>query len=416
MKLRNWVIGSVIAGTIGLGVIGGVSYNYVSKLNKQLDTYVLPHTTFEGISLDGKTKKEVGQIVQQRVDQLNSQAINYTLQGNTNTFTWKELGVQYKGTDVADQIFKAQKGSILERYKLRKKADEQGLQREYKLQASLNDSKFEAFMKDKYNDLLRKPKDASISIVGTSINITPSTDGEKADKSQLKTLTKQAISNGKADIEVPVVTVRPERTTEDVENMGIKQIIAEYRTPLNGRNGSQVFNVQKAAGTLTGAFVAPDEVFSFNGRVGITDAAHGYQSAPIYVNGKVEQSAGGGVCQVSTTLYGAILRADLAVVERSNHSLPVHYVPLGQDAAVADYGPDLKFQNNTGKHIYIQSFAEGNQMVVRIFGTPTGKNVVVSSKVISDTAKNITTLTYKTVTQNGQQSTKVFKSTYKKPA
>jgi vancomycin resistance protein YoaR len=416
MKLRNWIIGSVVAGGIGLCVAGGFAYNYVTKLNKDLDTYVLPHTTFEGVSLDGKTKKEVNNIIQQKVEQFNKQAITYSLNGQDNTYTWKDLGVEYKGAEIADKIFKEQQGSLTERYKLRKKAKKNGLNRDYHLQAYLNSQKYDAFMKDKYNEFLSKPKNASIVITGTNIQITPSTDGSKVDKDKLKHLTEQAVSSANHNIQVPLTAVKPERTTEDVQNMGIKEVIAEYRTPTNGRNGSQLYNVQRAAGALTGAFVAPDEVFSFNGRVGITDGANGYQTAAVYVNGKVEQSAGGGVCQVSSTLYGAVLRADLSIVERSNHSMPVHYVPLGQDATVADYGPDLKFKNNTGHYIYIQSFVENNEAVVRIFGTNTGKNVEVSSKVVSESDKNIVVYTYKTVTQNGQvlESGRISKSTYKK--
>lgn len=416
MKLRNLIIGSAIAGGIVL-CIGGVSaYQYVSKLNHQLDTYVLPHTTFEGISIDGKTKEDVQKIIQQKVDELNKKSVNYALQDDKQTYTWQELGVEYNGTDVTDKIFKEQKGNISNRYNMQKQAETGELKRDYKLEPSINTAKYDAFIKEKYNDSLVEPVNANLSISGTTINISESKDGEKVDKEKLKALTTEAITTNKQDIQVPMTVVKPERSTEDVKNMGIQEVIAEYSTPLAGRNSSQTFNVQRAVNTLTGVFVAPDETFSFNGRVGITDAAHGYKSAAVYVNGKVEQSAGGGVCQVSSTLYGAILRADLGVVARSNHSLPVHYLPLGQDAAVADYGPDLKFKNNTGKYIYIQAFTNGSSVTARIFGTNTGKNVEVSSKVISETNKSIVAVTYKKVTQNGQvlSNGQISKSTYKK--
>ncbi|PEZ06394.1 vancomycin resistance protein [Bacillus sp. AFS018417] len=416
MKLRNWIIGSVIAGGIILCAGGVSAYQYVSKLNNQLDTYVLPHTTFEGISLDGKTKADVQQIVQQKVDELNKKSVNYTFQDNTQTYTWQELGVEYKGTNVADEIFKEQQSNISNRYKMRKQAEKGELKRDYKLDPSINTAKYDAFIKEKYNDLLVEPVNAELSVSGTTVNINESKDGEKVDKEKLKSLTTEAIATNKQDIQVPITAVKPEHSTEDVKNMGIQGVIAEYSTPLAGRNANQTFNVQRATNTLTGVLVAPGETFSFNNRVGITDAAHGYKSAAVYVNGKVEQSAGGGVCQVSSTLYGAVLRADLGVVARSNHSLPVHYLPLGQDAAVADYGPDLKFTNNTGKYIYIQSFTDGSSVTARIFGTDTGKNVEVSSKVISETDKNIVAVTYKKVTQNGQvlSNGQISKSTYKK--
>lgn len=413
MKLRNYIIGAVVAGGIGLTVFG---YSYASALNKELDTYVLPHTSFDGISLDGKTKNEVQNIITQKVEQLNQQKITYTLNDQSNTYSWKDLGVQYNGTEIVDQIFKEQEGSILDRYQLRKKAQSIGLNRQYNVEPYLDTPKYDAFIKDKYNDLLSEPVNANLSINGTNISISSSKDGSKVDKDQLKTLTAKAITDKAANIAIPVVSVKPEHTTEDVQNMGIQSVIAEFQTPMNGRDSTQVFNEQRASGSLSGALLAPDQEFSFNDRVGITDAAHGYLSAPIYVNGKVEQSAGGGVCQVSSTLYGAVLRADLSIVERSNHSLPVHYVPLGQDATVADYGPDFKFKNNTGHYIYIQAMVANNATTVRIFGTPTGKNVQVSSQVTSETGNAINVDTYKTVTQNGVviSNGRISKSTYKK--
>ena len=416
MKLRNWIIGSAIAGGIALFAGGAGVYQYVSKLNHQLDTYVLPHTTFEGISLDGKTKADVQKIIQQKVDELNKKSVNYAFQDNTQTYTLQELGVEYKGTDVTDKIFKEQQGNISNRYKMRKQAEKGELKRDYKIDPSINTAKYDAFIKEKYNDLLVEPVNAELSVSGTTVNISESKDGEKVDKEKLKSLTAEAIATNKQDIQVPVVAVKPEHSTEDVKNMGIQEVIGEFSTPLAGRNANQTFNVQRATNTLTGVLIAPGETFSFNNRVGITDAAHGYKSAAVYVNGKVEQSAGGGVCQVSSTLYGAVLRADLGVVARSNHSLPVHYLPLGQDAAVADYGPDLKFTNNTGKYIYIQSSTNGSSVTARIFGTDTGKNVEISSKVISETDQNIVAITYKKVTQNGQvlSNGQISKSTYKK--
>jgi vancomycin resistance protein YoaR len=418
MNLRNLIRGILIVGGVSICIAGGLTYQYISKLKKETSTYVLPNTSFDGTALDGKTKQEVQQMIKEKVNKLNHRTITFRLGDSADTYTWEELGVQYKGTDIAEQIFKEQEGSIIERYTMRKQAENGQLKREYHLEAYLDSAKYETFMKDKYNELLSKPSNASLSITGTNITITPSKDGKKVDKQKLKALTEEAIQKPKTTIEVPVIAVKPERTTEDIQNMGIKEVIAEYRTPLTGRNANQVFNISRAARKLSGALIAPDEMFSFKGRVGLTNAENGYKSAAVYVNGTVQESAGGGVCQVSSTLYGAILRADLSIVERSNHSLPVYYVPLGQDAAIADYGPDLKFKNNTGHYIYVQAGVENHHMVVRIFGTNTGKSVTVSSKIVSETNKNIVVVTYKTVTQNGKviQSGQLHKSTYKKTA
>lgn len=415
MKLSKILIGSAIAGGILL-CVGGVSgYQYVSKLNNQLDTTALPNTTFEGISLDGKNKKDIQAIINQKITELDQKSLTYIFQNDKQTYTWKDLGINYKEKDIIDKIFKEQEGNAINRYKMRKQAENSELKRDYKLTPQLNTTAYESFMKDKYNKTLKNPVNAELSIEGTTVNISQSQNGEKIDKGKLTDLTKQAITSGTSDITLPVTLLKPERSTEDIQKMGIKEVIAEYSTPMAGRNGNQSFNVNKSANTLSGVIVAPDETFSFNGRVGVTDAAHGYKSAAVYSQGKVIQSAGGGVCQVSSTLYSAALRADLGIVSRSNHSMPVNYLPLGQDAAVADYGPDLKFKNNTGNHIYIQAFSNGGSITTRIFGTNTGKNVEVSSQVISRTNDKITAVTYKKVTQNGEviSNGQISKSVYK---
>ncbi|MGH1280238.1 VanW family protein [Bacillus basilensis] len=415
MKLGKILIGSAIAGGILL-CVGGVSgYQYVSKLNNQLDTTALPNTTFEGISLDGKNKKDIQAIINQKITELDQKSLTYIFQNDKQTYTWKDLGINYKEKDIIDKIFKEQEGNAMNRYKMRKQAGNGELKRDYKLTPQLNTTTYESFMKDKYNETLKNPVNAELSIEGATVNISQSQNGEKIDKGKLTDLTKQAITSGTSDVTLPVTLLKPERSTEDIQKMGIKEVIAEYSTPMAGRNGNQSFNVNKSANTLSGVIVAPDETFSFNGRVGVTDAAHGYKSAAVYSQGKVIQSAGGGVCQVSSTLYSAALRADLGIVSRSNHSMPVNYLPLGQDAAVADYGPDLKFKNNTGNHIYIQAFSNGGSITTRIFGTNTGKNVEVSSQVVSRTGDKITAVTYKKVTQNGEvvSNGQISKSVYK---
>ncbi|MFD6506525.1 VanW family protein [Bacillus sp. NPDC060175] len=415
MKLSKILIGSAIAGGILLCVGGIGGYQYVSKLNNQLNTTALPNTTFEGISLEGKNKADIQTIVNQKVNELNQKSLNYVFQNDKQNYTWKDLGVDYKEKDIVNNIFKEQEGNVMNRYNMRKQAENGEVKRDYKLTPQLNTTTYETFIKDKYNDTLKNPVNAELSVEGPTVNISQSQNGEKIDKGQLTALTNQAITSGTSDVALPVTPIKPERSTEDIQQMGIKEVIAEYSTPMAGRNGNQSYNVNKSATTLSGVIVAPDETFSFNGRVGVTDAAHGYKSAAVYSQGKVIQSAGGGVCQVSSTLYSAALRADLGIVSRSNHSMPVNYLPLGQDAAVADYGPDLQFKNNTGKHIYIQAFSNGGSITTRIFGTNTGKNVEVSSQVISNTGDKITAVTYKKVTQNGEvlSNGQISKSVYK---
>ena len=280
MKLSKILIGSAITGGILLCVGGIGGYQYVSKLNNQLDTTALPNTTFEGISLDGKNKKDIQAIINQKITELDQKSLTYIFQNDKQTYTWKDLGINYKEKDVIDKIFKEQEGNAMNRYKMRKQAENGELKRDYKLTPQLNTTAYESFMKDKYNETLKNPVNAELSIEGTTVNISQSQNGEKIDKGKLTDLTQQAITSGTSDITLPVTLLKPERSTEDIQKMGIKEVIAEYSTPMAGRNGNQSFNVNKSANTLSGVIVAPDETFSFNGRVGVTDAAHGYNPQP----------------------------------------------------------------------------------------------------------------------------------------
>ena len=98
-------------------------YQYVSKLNNQLDTTALPNTTFEGISLDGKNKKDIQAIINQKVTELEQKSLTYIFQNDKQTYTWKDLGINYKEKDIIDKIFKEQEGNVMNRYKMRKQAE-----------------------------------------------------------------------------------------------------------------------------------------------------------------------------------------------------------------------------------------------------------------------------------------------------
>ncbi len=127
-------------------------------------------------------------------------------------------------------------------------------------------------------------------------------------------------------------------------------------------------NVKTAAEAIDGAVVLPDEVFSFNQTVGPRSTDNGYLTAPVIIDGQMHEGTGGGVCQVSTTLYNAVLLADLQVTRRSHHSLPSHYVAAGRDATVSYHHIDFRFRNTTDAPIIIEAHAGARRLTVRILG------------------------------------------------
>ena len=145
-----------------------------------------------------------------------------------------------------------------------------------------------------------------------------------------------------------------------------------FSTSFSGSTSNRKYNIRFGAEKINGTVLKPGEVFSANQTLGKRTKANGWKSAGAYEGGEVVQQAGGGVCQLSSTLYNAVLMADLKIVERRNHSMPVHYVDKGRDATINSVGNeiDFKFENDTDGDIIIIAFTSGNTLTMQIYGLP----------------------------------------------
>ncbi|HPT68973.1 MAG TPA: VanW family protein [Syntrophomonas sp.] len=158
--------------------------------------------------------------------------------------------------------------------------------------------------------------------------------------------------------------------------------ITHYVTRYNANELNRTHNLTKAAIGINGSIILPGEVFSFNRTVGQRTMETGYKDAMVIVNGKFEPGLGGGICQVSSTLYNACLLAGLEIVERHNHNLTVAYVPIGQDATVSYGTQDFKFKNNTTSPVYVRVVAVGGYLTVTIYGDTNFKQKIEISNII----------------------------------
>ncbi|HAI20493.1 MAG TPA: hypothetical protein DCM14_01095 [Clostridiales bacterium UBA8153] len=183
--------------------------------------------------------------------------------------------------------------------------------------------------------------------------------------------------------QLPLTRVEPEVTQEELAALGIEFRLAEFST--NYRAGEpRADNIALAAAAINGTLLGPGEEFSFNEVVGPRSAERGYRAANTFYGHRVVPGIGGGVCQVSTTLYNAILLADLELVQRFNHSLIVDYVPWGRDAAVAfDEDLDLRFRNSTRRHVLVRASAGAGTLTVGIYGQgPEDLRVTISTRLV----------------------------------
>ena len=198
-------------------------------------------------------------------------------------------------------------------------------------------------------------------------------------------LTDRALALEGGVIDAQASDIPANYTVEDAEYD--TQLICEFTTSFKGSTYSKanrVFNIVKAASAIDGAIVAPDEVFSMNDTLGPRNGETGWKQATGIKYGAYIQEYGGGVCQVSTTLYNAALMANLTITERSHHSWPLGYIATGRDATISTGGPDLCFANTTGAPIFIRAFSDEKEktITVRIYGRPLadGVTIRISSK------------------------------------
>lgn len=197
-------------------------------------------------------------------------------------------------------------------------------------------------------------------------------------------------NNNKAIVNLPIEITKPNVQTSDVNNFGIKELLGTGESYFKGSIHSRIHNIQLAANKINGRLVAPGEIFSFNNAVGEISSQTGFQQAYIIKEGRTVLGDGGGVCQVSTTLFRAALAAGLPIEERQPHAYRVSYyeqkTAVGQDATVFDPSVDFKFKNDTPAYILIQSDFNASQykLAFHFFGTSDGREVTISKSRVWD--------------------------------
>lgn len=226
----------------------------------------------------------------------------------------------------------------------------------------------------------RLPKNAELRYAADgSLQIIKEENGFRLDVAALEKQIMTELGKNFAPLTIKLSTETVEAKITEDGFKGIEARLSRYATQYDATDYNRQKNISIAAEKLSGVLLKPGEVFSFNQTVGRRTQENGYLDAPVYADGKLTVDIGGGVCQVSTTLYNAALLADLKIEERSSHFRPPGYVPLGYDAAVADGLLDLKFANDTGAPVYIAVKAFGGILSVDIYGRqpPDGQEIKI---------------------------------------
>ncbi|MDD9271830.1 VanW family protein [Paenibacillus sp. GCM10023248] len=167
---------------------------------------------------------------------------------------------------------------------------------------------------------------------------------------------------------LPLYEQSPSVTVETLRKQGIERKISEFTTAFPVSGEGRIHNIRSTAASIQDMLLAPGETFDYSKIIAQTESRFGYKEAPVILNGKLVPGIGGGICQVSTTLYNAVLRSGLQIVERRNHSLPVSYIALGQDATFANGYINFKFRNNTDAYLLIRTVTTDHDITVKLYG------------------------------------------------
>lgn len=224
--------------------------------------------------------------------------------------------------------------------------------------------KLDQLIKEVSHQVYRAPINARLNTYGQIIEGKP---GKRLNKRQLKDeLERFFYGEHSSEIEVPIVSLYPKVSSELLAEISVRKI-GDYVTYYNEYNKERSHNIRLSANAINNYVVFPNENFSFNEVVGERTEEKGYLRAPVIVKGEFAEDIGGGICQVSSTLYNAVDLRGIQIVERYSHSRSVPYVPPGRDATVSWWGPDFVFKNRYSHPILIRAQAQDGKMMVSIY-------------------------------------------------
>lgn len=229
----------------------------------------------------------------------------------------------------------------------------------------------------------KNPVDPVLSIKGKNFFFTESKDGVRVNQPKLTAALKKVLLPGKVSaFQIPVIAVPSKCRKETL--LPIKDKLGEFTTWFRLSDVNRVNNIKLASANANNFIILPGETFSINKEIGPRLESTGFKLAHVIMNNRFVDGIGGGICQVSTTLYNAVLFSDLKIIQRDHHSIPSTYVPVGRDATVSGDVKDLKFQNNTSSPIYVMNEIRKNSLTFSIYGKKTDryKKVIVKTQIL----------------------------------
>ena len=396
-----------------------------------------------GVDLSGMTQEEATGALEAHVAELTKKTITLVSQdGGEITVTAGDLGMTWENPDVVKEaVALGRNGNIVVRYKNMKDLAHRGVDLEISL--VFKQSAIVQLLAECGKRFNVEAVEAQLLRENGDFQVVEGQTGQVVDEETTAVLLQQFLESEWEGVDERIALImnvqEPKGKTEEL--LMVKDLLGSFTTSYTSSGTSRSKNVANGCNLVNATMVYPGETFSFYDEVKPFSEENGYYMAGSYLQGRVVDSLGGGICQVSTTLYNAVLNAELEVTERHNHSMIVNYVDPSADAAIAESaGKDFRFVNNREYPVYIEGYTKDKHITFNIYGvetrpdnrTVTYESVVLEEKrpeadqIIADPAQPVGYITvssehigykaelYKVVKENGQQVSRelVNKSNY----
>lgn len=339
--------------------------------------------SINGTNVSGLTKQKAESMLKNMYsEKIENSFITLKFDSKEWNIEYRDLGYSYKVEEAVDKAYKV--GHTGDFYiQLTETMEARIKAQDFELESSYNDAPINSLINQISKEIDQEVVDATIKYIGTGFHITEERIGRKLDQENIiSMITEQLNKVEVAVLELPVDIVEPIVKKSDLAV--IQDNLGEFSTKFNAVDVDRSTNIKVATNSTNNVLVRPGEVYSVNEILGPRLAKYGYKDAKVIINNELVPGIGGGVCQVSSTLYNAVLLSNLKIIERQNHSLTLSYVGLGRDATISGDYIDLKFMNNTDYPIYIYGEVKGSWVKFIIFGKSEhpGRTVKINSETI----------------------------------